>query len=124
MRANEFITEDHSKFHDYQLGPMTGMKRYDGLDNSNPYAMWRFLVAVAGQPKKDEFDPTPSLTKSGPLGQKMSTLAYTKAEAEILDATSRAMGEPGIEISSQESTEPANTNKTSPVKGFAGYPRK
>ena len=52
MRAREFVAEDaHSKFHDDQLGPMPGMKRYDGLDNSNPYAMWRFIVAVAGQPK-------------------------------------------------------------------------
>ena len=124
MRAREFVTEDeHSKFHDYQLGPMTGMKRYDGLDNSNPYAMWRFIVAVAGQPKTDKFDPTPPLSKGGPIGQKMSTLAYTKAEAEILNATSKAMGEPGTEISSQESTEPVTTNKTSPIKGFAGYPR-
>jgi hypothetical protein len=124
MRAREFVTEDsHSKFHDYQLGPMTGMKRYDGLDNSNPYAMWRFLVAVAGQPKKDEFDPVPALSKGGPIGQKMSTLAYTKADSEILDATSRAMGESGTEISSQESTEPTDTNKTSPLKGFKGYGR-
>jgi len=124
MRAREFVTEDaHSKFHDDQLGPMTGMKRYDGLDNSNPYAMWRFIVAVAGQPKKDEFDATEPLSKGGPIGQKMSTLAYSKADAEILDATAKAMGETGTEISSQESTEPNTTNKVSPVKGFTGYPR-
>jgi len=124
MRAKEFIVEDaHSKFHDDQLGPMPGMKRYDGLDNSNPYAMWRFIVAVAGQPKKDEFDATDTLSKIGPIGQKMSTLAYSKADAEILAATARAMGESGTEISSQESTEPVTTNKTSPIKGFAGYPR-
>lgn len=124
MRAKEFVTEDaHSKFHDDQLGPMPGMKRYDGLDNSNPYAMWRFIVAVAGQPKKDEFDATDTLSKIGPIGQKMSTLAYSKADAEILDATARAMGEKGTTISSQESTEPVTTNKTSPIKGFAGYPR-
>jgi hypothetical protein len=124
MRAKEFVIEDaHSKFHDDQLGPMPGMKRYDGLDNSNPYAMWRFIVAVAGQPKKDEFDATDTLSKIGPIGQKMSTLAYSKADAEILDATARAMGEKGTTISSQESTEPVTTNKTSPIKGFAGYPR-
>ena len=124
MRAREFVAEDaHSKFHDDQLGPMPGMKRYDGLDNSNPYAMWRFIVAVAGQPKKDEFDATDTLSKTGPIGQKMSTMAYSQADAEILDATARAMGETGTVISSQESTEPATTNKTSPVKGFKGYPR-
>lgn len=124
MRAREFVAEDaHSKFHDDQLGPMTGMKRYDGLDNSNPYAMWRFIVAAAGQPKQDQTDPTAPLSKDGPIGQKLSTLSYTKADAEILDATARAMGEKGTVISSQESTEPATTNKISPVKGFQGYPR-
>jgi hypothetical protein len=125
MRAKEFIAEEsHSKFHDYQLGPMTGMKRYDGLDNSNPYAMWRYIVAVAGMPKKDkEFDPTPPLDKGGPIGQKMSTLAYSKADAEILDATATLLGEKGTEISSQESTEPVDTHKVSPVRAFKGYAR-
>jgi len=123
MRAREFVAEAQSKFHDDQLGPMPGMKRYDGLDNSNPYHMWRFIVAVAGMPKKDEFDPTPPLSKDGPIGQKMSTLSYTKADAEILDAAARAMGETGTEISSQESTEPVTTHKVSPIKGFKGYAR-
>lgn len=124
MRAREFVTEEsHSKFHDYQLGPMTGMMRYDGLDNSNPYMMWRYLVAVAGQPKKDEFDPTKPLEKGGPTGQKMVSLAYTKADAEILDATAKSLGEKGTEISSQESTEPLDTHKVSPVRAFKGYSR-
>lgn len=123
MRAQEFVTEAQSKFHDDQLGPMPGMKRYDGLDNSNPYHMWRFMVAVAGQPKKDEFDATPPLPKDGPLGQKLTTLSYTQADAEILDAAARAQGEVGTEISTQESTEPTNTQKVSPIKGFKGYPR-
>lgn len=125
MRAFEFIVEDsHSKFHDDQLGPMPGMKRYDGLDNSNPYMMWRYLVAVAGQPKKDEFDATPALPKGGPTGQKMVSLSYTQADADILDATAKSLGEVGTEISSQESTEPKSTHKISPVKGFKGYKRR
>ena len=121
MRAREFIVEDaHSKFRDDQLGPMTGMMRYDGLDNSNPYTMWRFIVAAAGQPTDKDGH---TLAKNGPIGQKMSTLAYSKVDAEILAATARAMGEKGTVISSQESTEPTDTHKTSPVKGFKGYPR-
>ena len=77
MRANEFISEGkdaHEKFTDEQLGPMAGAERYDGLDNSNPYAMWRFIVAAAGQGGKD--NPHPPLAKLGPIGQKLSTLAY------------------------------------------------
>jgi len=123
MRAREFVTEAQSKFHDYQLGPMTGLKRYPGIDNSNPYHMWRFLVAAAGMPKSDDIDPTPPLTKDGPLGQKLSTLSYTDADAAILDATAKMFGEEGVEVSTQESTEPVDTNKSSPIKGFKGYAR-
>ena len=122
MRANEFIVEGHSTFPEEQSGPMTGMKRYDKLDNSNPYAMWRFIVAAAGQPLDQENGhPMPP---EGPTGQKMTTLAYSQADADILDATSKALGEPGTELSDQASTEPTFVNKTSPVKGFVGYKRK
>ena len=123
MRAREFVTEAQSRFHDYQLGPMTGLKRYPGIDNSNPYHMWRFLVAAAGMPKSDDIDPTPPLTKDGPLGQKLSTLSYTDADAAILDATAKMFGEEGVEVSSQASTEPVDTNKKSPINGFKGYGR-
>jgi len=119
MRAYEFITEE-LKFRPEQLGPMTGMRRYDGLDNSNPYHMWRFLVAAAGQPTAPGQKP---LDKEGPIGQKMSTLAYSSADAEILAATAKAMGQKSTEISSQDSTEPDFVQKVSPVKGFKGYPR-
>ena len=50
-------------------------------------------------------------------------MAYSKADADILDATAKKMGETGTEISSQDSTEPSYVNKTSPVRGFKGYPR-
>jgi len=121
VRAREFVTEAQGRFHDWQLGPMTGMKKYPGIDNSNPYHMWRFLVAAAGMPKSDEVDPTLPLSKDGPVGQKLSSLAYTQADADILDATARHLGEKGVEVSSQASTEPVDTNKLSPIKGFKGY---
>jgi hypothetical protein len=122
VRAREFISEAHEKFSDEQLGPMPGAERYDGLDNSNPYAMWRFIVAAAGMGGKD--NPHPPLNPLGPIGQKLSTLAYSTADADILNATAKAMGEKGTRISTQASEEPTTTNKTSPVKGFKGYRRK
>ena len=121
MRATEFITEAHSTFPEEHSGPMTGIKRYDKLDNSNPYMMWRFLVAAAGQPLDKDGHP---MSKESPTGQKMTSLAYSKADEAILDATSRAMGEPGTELSSMESTEPSFVNKVSPLAGFKGYKRK
>lgn len=122
MRAKDFISEAHSKFPEEHSGPMTGMKRYDKLDNSNPYMMWRFLVAAAGQPLDKENGH--HMATQSPTGQKMTSLAYSKADEAILDATSRAMGEPGTEMSSMASTEPSFTNKTSPVRAFKGYKRK
>lgn len=117
-------SKNHSTFRDEQLGPMPGMRRYDGLDNSNPYNMWRFIVAAAtAGAHEDDGISVPKMDPAGPIGQKMSTLAYSKADQEILDATSKMMGEPGKSISSVESTEPEGTNKTSPVRGFKGYPR-
>ena len=122
MRAKEFILEAHEKFHDEQLGPMAGAERYDGLDNSNPYAMWRFIVAAAGMGGKD--NPHPPLNPLGPIGQKLSTLAYSQGDADILNATAKAMGEKGTVISTRDSTEPTTVNKVSPVTGFKGYKRK
>jgi len=122
MRAQEFIAEAHEKYTDEQLGPMTGAERYDGLDNSNPYAMWRFIVAAAGMGGKD--NPHPPLNPLGPIGQKLSTLAYTQGDADILAATAKAMGEKSTPISTQASEEPATVHKVSPIKGFKGYKRK
>lgn len=121
MRAKDFISEAHSTFPEEHSGPMTGMKRYDKLDNSNPYQMWRFMVAAAGQPLDPEGHP---MSKESPTGQKMTSLSYSQADADILDATARAMGETGTPISDQSSTEPSFTNKTSPIKGFKGYQRR
>jgi hypothetical protein len=113
------IAESHSKFPEEHSKPMVGMMRYDGLDNSNPYHMWRFLVAVAGHP-----DPVgEELSIEGPIGNKMASLAYTEVDAEILKAGAAAMGEVGTVISSQDSTEPSFIQTTSPVTAFKGYPR-
>lgn len=121
MRAREFVAEDAGKFHDEFLKPATGIKRYDGLDNSNPYMMWRFLVAAAGQPGGEH---SGKMDRVGPTGTQMATLAYTDADAAILDATAKFMGTTGTELSSQESSEPDFVNKTSNAKPFKGYKRR
>lgn len=113
----ETLNEEHSTFSDDQLGPMTGMKRYDGLDNSNPYRMWRFMVAAAGHPGDSD------MSIEGPTGSKMVSLAYSQADQDILDATAARFGENGTVISDMASTEPSSTNTVSPVRGFKGYAR-
>jgi hypothetical protein len=112
------LSESHAQFPDEHSKPMPGIKRYDGLDNSNPYKMWRFMVATAGHP-----DAEYPMSKESPTGQKMASLAYTQADQDILDSTSKAMGETGKELSNMDSTEPDLVNKISPVRSFEGYPR-
>jgi len=46
MRANEFIVESMKEFSPEQLAAIPGMQKIPGLDNSNPYHMWRFIVAA------------------------------------------------------------------------------
>ena len=121
MRAKEFVSESTGKFPDEFLKPAAGIKRYDGLDNSSPYMMWRFLVAAAGFPDGEH---TKDMDKKGPIGQKMATLAYTDVDAQILDATASFLGAKGTELSSQDSTEPDYVNKVSTAKPFAGYKRR
>ena len=48
MRAREFIVE-RKDFLPSQKAAIPGMQRFPQLDNSNPYHMWRFIVAAAGQ---------------------------------------------------------------------------
>ncbi len=88
----------------------------NALDNSNPYMMWRFLVAAAGEP---EF----KMDKQGPTGQKFVTVAYSDADAEIINATAKTLGVKGTHIGTRSSTEGPGTGITSPVKAFKGYPR-
>ena len=120
MKASEFVSED-KKFHKDHLRAMPGMEKFDSIDNSNPYHMWRFLVAVAGQPNDGTH---PDLELDGPLGQKLNTISYSKEDAKIIAATAKSLGLAATQVSDHASDEPEDTHRTSPVKGFAGYQRR
>jgi len=117
MRAREFIVEDANETltPDEQTA-IPDMEKFDGLDNSNPYMMWRFMVAAAGEP---EF----KMARQGPTGQKFVTVAYTQADADIINATAKTLGVKGTHITTKNSSEAPDTNITSPVNGFKGYGR-
>lgn len=119
MRAKEFVTEGE-KFHKDHLSAIPGMQKLPELDNSNPYHMWRFIVAAgAHDGKGNGYD----LPKDGPIGQKLNTITYSKEDGDIIKATAKSMGLKVNQVSDQASREPDGTNKASPVKGFKGYPR-
>jgi hypothetical protein len=121
MRANEFIVESMKEFSPEQLAAIPGMQKIPSLDNSNPYHMWRFIVAAGALDGKGNGY---KLDLEGPLGQKLNTMTYTKEDGEIINATAKALGLKVEQVSSQESSEPDFIHKQSPVQGFKGYKRR
>jgi hypothetical protein len=122
MRAREFIAENASSetFSVAQRDVIPDMEKFNSLDNSNPYDMWRFVVAAAGEPYDNE---SFRMKKYGPTGQKFITVAYTQADADIINATAKTLGVKGTQVTTKNSDEPPDTGITSPLKGFKGYPR-
>lgn len=117
MRAREFIVEQaNEKLTPDERTAIPDMEKFNTLDNSNPYMMWRFLVAAAGEPHFP-------MAKMGPTNQKFVTVAYSKADADIVNATAKTMGVKGTRISTRSSTEGPGTGVDSPIKAFKGYPR-
>jgi len=116
MRAREFVRESLEKFTQDELRAMPGMEKFNSLSNSNPYMMWRFMVAAAGEP---EF----KMDKESPTNQKFVTVAYTKADKEIIDATAKTLGVTGTPVGTAKSEEDTDTDTISPIRAFKGYPR-
>ena len=96
MRAYEFLPE--SKMRAGAVKGIPLMRKHKSLDNSSPYMPWRFAVALAGLP---EFE----MDREGPTGQKLVTVAYTDADADIISAAERLMGADGDDITSPGSHE-------------------
>jgi hypothetical protein len=124
MRAREFIVE-RKDFLPSQKAAIPGMQKFPQLDNSNPYHMWRFIVAAAGQGQNpnDTTEPARALELDGPIGQKLNTVTYSSADKDILDATAKSLGLEIQQVSSQPSEEPKFVQNVSPIKAFKGYPR-
>ena len=117
MRAREFIVEmANETLTPDERTAIPDMEKFNALDNSNPYMMWRFMLAAAGEP---EF----KMAQQGPTGQKFVTVAYTQADADIINATAKTLGVKGTRVSTRSSTEGPGAQAVSPIKGFKGYPR-
>ena len=97
-----------SKLRNSAKTSVPGMRKHTGLDNSSPYAPWRFGIALAGSP---DFE----MDKIGPTGQSMVTVAYTEADAEIIKAAEKFMGASGVNVTTAGSNETEKVNKVSPV---------
>lgn len=130
MRAKEFITEtkygaaedvpaNGNKLPKHQALAMKGAISMPDISQTkqggSPYAQWRFGIAMAGAP---DYPTEPAGAFAGdPL-----LATYTDTELKIINAAAKMIGAGEIKkITDNRSTEHPAVNKTSPVKGFAGY---
>ena len=106
MKINEVIVE--SSLRTSSVYSLPDAEVFDDLDNSSPYHMYRFGVALAGSP--DNFGDT-----DGPTRSNLVTIGYTEADREIIDATKRKQGRTSTKISKKQSQETPDVNTQSPV---------
>jgi hypothetical protein len=122
MKIRDIIAEnkqdnDHDGIPDSHQTATPGMRSHHKLDNSSPYAPWRFAayyLAGAGD-KSGEYEHEPS--KVGPNGQSLVTVAYSDGEKKILDQAAKAFGPEAtsyMQLTPQGSTEVDSVYKTSP----------
>lgn len=104
MRAREFITE--RSFPSRKSGPMTATYAFPSMPSSNPYAAYRFGMAMADHGGNEA---------EGPVSNSAVITAYSAGEEEIIKGAIKQTGHKGILVADRTSHEPDNTNSQSPV---------
>jgi len=132
MRAREFIVEvdlgrTGSLQQDIALA-LPGAWKIPALKNQDPYLQYRFGVAIAGakgsaQRKKDG---VPKFEPDAVFGENEFVVSYDPHTIEYIRDALVAMGlkaSDAIPVATMSSEEMPDVIKTSPIKGFKGYPR-
>lgn len=128
MRAREFITEER-ELPPEQADPMRQTFILPGLVSSDPYQTYRFGVAMArarSEAVKDDLNPYILPWDEEEVFGEFAVVAGINGTVDpIIDKALRMAGIKGGKkpIGSLKSEEPPSVDKTSPVKGFKGYPR-
>jgi len=83
----------------------------------SPYTQWRFGIAMAGAPDY----PTPP---AGAFAGDPLLACYSDVDMDIINSAAKSVGAGRVnKLTDNRSTEADYVNRTSPVKGFRGYPR-
>lgn len=130
MRASEFITEtkygdahdihaDRKKLDKSAVSAIKGAISMPDISSNkqagSPYAQWRFGIAMAGAP---DYDTEPA----GAIAGDPLLATYTDVDLQIINSAAKMIGAGEIiKLTDNRSTEHAEVNKVSPVKGFKGY---
>lgn len=132
MRAKEFVAEarfgsakdipaNPKKIPKSHLSAIKGAISMPDISQNkqggSPYTQWRFSIAMAGAP---DF-PTPP---AGAFAGDPMLATYTDVDMDIINAAAKFVGAGAVnKLTDNRSSEADYVNKSSPVKGFAGYPR-
>ena len=132
MRAREFVAEarfgsakdvpaDAKKMPKSHVSAIKGAISMPDISmtkqGGSPYTQWRFGIAMAGAP---DF-PTPP---AGAFAGDPLLASYTDVDMDIINAAAKFVVAGRVnKLTDNRSTEADHVHKTSPVKGFQGYPR-
>jgi hypothetical protein len=123
VRASEFIAEDKiGKVGHRRQQATVGLNKFRHPDRGDRvYELNRVMMAAAST------DGTfvPDIDQESWVGRHNVATPYTKQEQEKLEKAFKAIGSNYEDLNHGDyySQEVESTNKTSPVKGFQGYPR-
>jgi hypothetical protein len=123
VRASEFIAEDRvGKVGHRRQQATVGLTKFRHPDRADRvYELNRVMMAVAST------DGTfvPDIDQESWVGRHNLATPYTEIEQEMLEKAFQAVGTDYEDLNQGDyySQEVESTNKTSPVKGFQGYPR-
>jgi hypothetical protein len=132
MRAKEFVVEakfgsaadvpaQARKMPNSQRTAMKGVLSMPDISHNkqggSPMTQWRFGIALAGAPDY----PTEA---AGAFAGDPIVTTYSDVELEMVNAAAKQVGAGRInKLTDNRSTEADWVQKSSPVKGFKGYPR-
>jgi len=128
MRAREFITEER-ELPPEQADPMRQTFVLPGLTSSDPYLTYRFGVAMArarSEAVVDNLNPYILPWNAEEVFGEYAVVAGINGTVDPIIDKALKMAKIGggkKPIGSLKSEEPPSVDKTSPVKGFKGYPR-
>jgi hypothetical protein len=130
MRAREFINEGRTGTITRDVGlALPGAFKIPALKNQDPYLQYRFGVAIAGAKGAAQRarDDVPDFDgKESVFGENEIIVSYDPHVVDYIHDALRAMGMPpsdAVQIGTMASEEAPDVEKTSPLKGFKGYPK-
>lgn len=109
MRAREFIKE--GEMHSWHKQGIPGMKSLSNIGQY--YEIYRFGIAMAqvGNDKDKPLGDAHGVTEDEP-----TTVSYTQADEDIINAALKRTGHGARQITSRTSAEPSDTNTQSPIQ--------